>query len=302
MQNLRRFIALAQTGSFRAAAERLNCSQSAFSRSISELEAGLGVTLVDRIGHRNELTPAGRVMLDHARHVVADSDALTTAARSLVEGRGGRFRLGLSATPGAILGSSLLSWAATENSGTRISLIRTPTVQQLQALRARVLDLAVVDLLSVPPELDLNVEPLSPLPVGALCRSGHPLMSKKKVTVEDIRRFPVAAPPFNENAIRYIVQQFGSQAHPDELVTLHSQSIGELLEATCNTDAIFLGVIAAASSMIAAGRIGRLAVSTEGFLARYAIVKLVGRSHLAGLDRIEDHIRAMFRNALRLRP
>ncbi|MFT4097942.1 MAG: LysR family transcriptional regulator [Rhodoblastus sp.] len=302
MQNLRRFIALAQTGSFRAAAERLNCSQSAFSRSISELEAGLGVTLVDRLGRRNELTPAGRVMLDHARLVVADSDALMAAARSLVEGRAGRFRLGLSATPGAILGASLLSWAAREQSGTRISLIRAPTAQQLQALRARVLDLAVVDLLSVSPELDLDVEPISPLPVGALCRSGHPLMGRKKVTVEDIRRFPVAAAPFNDTVIRHIVQQYGPQAHPDELVTLHSQSIRELLDVVCDTDAIFLGAVAAAWPMIADGRIGRLAVSTEDLLARHAIVKLVGRSHLAGLSRIEDRIRAAFREASRFRP
>ena len=56
---LRTFRALAETLHFRKAAERIHVSQSAVSQQISTLESELGVLLVERIGRRTFLTPAG---------------------------------------------------------------------------------------------------------------------------------------------------------------------------------------------------------------------------------------------------
>ena len=54
------FNAVAETGSFRAAAERLNVSPSAVSKSINELEARLGARLIARTTSQLALTEAGR--------------------------------------------------------------------------------------------------------------------------------------------------------------------------------------------------------------------------------------------------
>ena len=82
-RQLRHLLALAETESFSRAAERLHLTQSALSRSIQALEQELGESLLDRIGKRNELTPAGRTVVEHARRVVNEMDELSGAVRLL---------------------------------------------------------------------------------------------------------------------------------------------------------------------------------------------------------------------------
>ena len=57
IKHLEHLLALADTGSFSRAAEKLFITQSALSRSIQSLEDDLGGKVLDRIGKRNELTP-----------------------------------------------------------------------------------------------------------------------------------------------------------------------------------------------------------------------------------------------------
>ena len=63
LRHLEHWLALADTGSFSRAAEKLHITQSALSRSIQALEEDLGGPLVDRVGKKNELTPLGRSVL-----------------------------------------------------------------------------------------------------------------------------------------------------------------------------------------------------------------------------------------------
>ncbi len=63
---LRSFIALADLGSFTRAAERLGVTQAAISQHVRALEERLGPLLVRR-GRQVEMTPAGRLLLDHAQ-------------------------------------------------------------------------------------------------------------------------------------------------------------------------------------------------------------------------------------------
>ncbi|MDZ5697472.1 LysR family transcriptional regulator [Chelativorans sp. M5D2P16] len=63
---LRAFLIVAQEGSIRRAAERLNIAPSAISRKLAEVEARLGVALVDRSAQGISLTDAGRLVREHA--------------------------------------------------------------------------------------------------------------------------------------------------------------------------------------------------------------------------------------------
>ncbi|WP_164066567.1 LysR family transcriptional regulator, partial [Serratia marcescens] len=66
LRRLEQLIALAEEGTFVAAAERSHLSQPALSRSIRKLEQELGVRLFERDRHGAVLTPAGRRLLDRA--------------------------------------------------------------------------------------------------------------------------------------------------------------------------------------------------------------------------------------------
>jgi LysR family hca operon transcriptional activator len=95
LRHLRYFIAVAETGSMTEAAEqRLHTAQPSLSRQIRDLEAELGVTLLIRGARGVELTPAGKVFLDHARMVFLQVEAATEAARRAAEPAKTSFTIG----------------------------------------------------------------------------------------------------------------------------------------------------------------------------------------------------------------
>lgn len=72
LDTLTAFVAVADTGSFSAAAERLGQTPSGISRSMSRLETQLGMTLMTRTTRRLDLTEEGTWLLQRARKLLAD--------------------------------------------------------------------------------------------------------------------------------------------------------------------------------------------------------------------------------------
>jgi DNA-binding transcriptional LysR family regulator len=80
LRHLRALVAIADEGNLTRAAARLHLTQPALSRTLQQLEAHLGVRLVDRSTHHLELTAAGQVFRDRARAALAAvEDALDPA-------------------------------------------------------------------------------------------------------------------------------------------------------------------------------------------------------------------------------
>lgn len=86
LDQLRTFVAVADAGSFSAAARKLNRVQSAVSGWVNGLEAQLGVTLFDRTGRYPKLTREGVLLLADARNIVANADLMKARARLIASG------------------------------------------------------------------------------------------------------------------------------------------------------------------------------------------------------------------------
>src|SRR5579863_2796256 len=85
LRHLRYFVAVAEAGSLTVAADqRLHTSQPSLSRQIRDLEDELGAQLLTRRARGIELTPAGRVFLDHARSLLSQVEAAAEATRRVV--------------------------------------------------------------------------------------------------------------------------------------------------------------------------------------------------------------------------
>ena len=95
LRHLRYFIAVAESGSFRLASERINITQPAITRQIHDLESVLGATLLKRTVRGVELTPVGEVYLREARKALAAVHAASTAVKRFANGEAGRLRLGV---------------------------------------------------------------------------------------------------------------------------------------------------------------------------------------------------------------
>ena len=86
LDQMRVLIAVAEEGSFSAAARRLGRVQSAVSQAMQGLEDNLRLSLFDRSGKTPALTDAGRAVLSDARQVVQRADALRTHAEAIAGG------------------------------------------------------------------------------------------------------------------------------------------------------------------------------------------------------------------------
>lgn len=82
-QHLHAFVAIAEQGSFSAAAERLHLTQPAISKRIALLEEQLKVSLFDRIGRQVALTQAGQLLLSKAKLILSEVAATQRAIADL---------------------------------------------------------------------------------------------------------------------------------------------------------------------------------------------------------------------------
>ncbi len=78
--------AIDRRGSFAAAAVELDRVPSAITYTVRRLEDDLDVLLFDRRGHRARLTPAGRILLDEGRRLLAAADDLTHRVQRAASG------------------------------------------------------------------------------------------------------------------------------------------------------------------------------------------------------------------------
>nr|WP_321983648.1 LysR family transcriptional regulator [uncultured Lichenicoccus sp.] len=86
LRHLRYFVAVAEQGSLRAAAEqRLHTAQPSLSRQIRELEREVGAQLLQRSTRGITLTAAGHAFLDHARLALVQAEAAVATARRIAQ-------------------------------------------------------------------------------------------------------------------------------------------------------------------------------------------------------------------------
>ncbi|MDP2254074.1 MAG: LysR family transcriptional regulator, partial [Thiobacillus sp.] len=78
--------AIERRGSFARAAEELARAPSSLTYAVQQMEAGLDVLLFDRSGHRARFTPAGRVLLEEGRALLAAATALAHKTRQVAGG------------------------------------------------------------------------------------------------------------------------------------------------------------------------------------------------------------------------
>jgi len=95
LRQLQYAVAVADTRSFRRAAQQCGVSQPSLSAQLAQLEGALGVRLFERDRRRVLLTPAGEDLIERARRVLVDADDLVDAARRLGDPLAGTLAIGV---------------------------------------------------------------------------------------------------------------------------------------------------------------------------------------------------------------
>jgi len=183
LRHLRYFVAVAEERHFGRAAARLHIAQPPLSQQIRRFEAELGEPLLYRTTRSVELSPAGEVLLERGREILAAVDAAVDDARRAARGEYGRLAVGFTGSTTYTLLPSLAAALREQLPGVMLDLrgeLLTPA--QVALLLDGTLDLGFLR----PPvrERDLLTEVLHSEPLVAVLPASHPLADADAVPLE----------------------------------------------------------------------------------------------------------------------
>ncbi|WP_197507103.1 LysR family transcriptional regulator [Mitsuaria sp. 7] len=184
LRHARVLLALNDTGSISAAADQLHVTQPAVSKTLAELEQGLGQTLFVRRGRNMQPTPLGRRLLTLARKLDADLQRAAGDVATMVRGASGEVRIGATNASLARLLPVAITAMKRENPGVTLS-IRTHALRSLFAeLLAGTLDLVVARAMPQDEPLGLARVSLRSQPEVLTMSAQHPLARTPRLSWE----------------------------------------------------------------------------------------------------------------------
>lgn len=194
LRNLHTFVAVAQQGTLGRAAETLNLSQPALSKTLNELEQLTGTRLFERGRLGAQLTVPGEQFLTHAVKVL---DALNTAGQALnrkEDASADVVRVG--ALPTAALGilPAAIGRFHQQQKSTSLQVATMNNTMLLAGLKSGEIDLGIGRMSD--PELmgGLNYELLFLESLKLVVRPGHPLL-QETITLSRVMEWPVVVSP-----------------------------------------------------------------------------------------------------------
>lgn len=182
---------------FRKAAEALAVAQPALSRQIAQLEASLGVRLLNRSSRRVELTAAGLAFVERTEPILAALQRVPADMKAVAEGRVGRLRVAFTGLAMATMLPDILRAFHRRFPGIRLELNESPTSLQLAALQAGELDCGFFHPDAPSPGIDTRL--LLREKNGVLLPADHPLRARRTLSLKDLSGVPVVLFPRSNN-------------------------------------------------------------------------------------------------------
>jgi LysR family hydrogen peroxide-inducible transcriptional activator len=146
LRDLEYLVAVADHRHFGRAAESCYVSQPTLSAQIKKLETHLGVELIERNPRHIMLTPAGEQIVERARWMLRESDAIRDIARRTSDPESGSLRLGVFPTLGPYLLPHVVGGIRTRFPRLEVLLVEDKTEDVLARLRDGRLDIGVLAL------------------------------------------------------------------------------------------------------------------------------------------------------------
>jgi len=219
--------AVAETGSFTGAGEKLHVSQSAISRQILLLEAELGEPVFHRLGRRVRITPAGETLLQLGHRVFRDVQDTVSAISETREALRGSIGLVGGMTVCLYVFPLLLAEVRRIHPSLDMRVTVGSTQRSIELLRSGAGDLG---LLTLPIEAsDLVSVPMLQEELLLVTYPSHPLASQKRIVPADLEKQPFVL--FETGSItRRIVEDFFGRERIAPPVIMETENV-EIIKA-----------------------------------------------------------------------
>lgn len=206
IRQLRYFLSIVHTGSVGAAAAEHFVTQPAVSLALRKLETSVGQKLFTRRGRKLVPTAAGVALAARAEEVVGSLDALHAELRGLNQLEHGHLRMGNTDAASVYVLPEVYRAFHRAYPGVRLEITIGDTRHLLDALSAARIELATVTL---PVEgSGLDVRPIYREDLVPVAHSGHPLASKRRVSLHDLAEEGIIAYPSGSTTRRMIDSVF----------------------------------------------------------------------------------------------
>ena len=186
IDEIRSFVAVAETGSFSAAARNLKRAQSVVSMHIAGFEAELGYKLFDRTP-KPGLTAQGRELVVGAKRVLVEADRLQNRALTLSETQTPSIYMGIDLVLEAPVMIALLRLFAKSFPSVRLQIENISGSEAKWFFTKTAMNLALV--FSSDPTLESDEYILGHSPLSIVVAKNHPLAAIDRPTVDDLRRY-----------------------------------------------------------------------------------------------------------------
>ena len=218
IRQLRAFVAIAESGTFTAGAERVHVTQAAVSMQIRQLETEVGAKLFIRAPRNVILTEAGEKLLERAQHILREHDAAVEEIAELAGAKRGRLRIG-SASAG--VSSDLLPKILRElrkgHPNADISVTSGTSESLVQQILAGEIDIAFV---SLPVEArGIQTERLNEDQLVAIASPRHRLARQKTVSAYALAGEKLILGERGGNT-RRLIDEFFAQAGAKPIVAM----------------------------------------------------------------------------------
>lgn len=191
LRQLAAIAAVADTGSFSAAARRLHTVQSNVSTHVARLERELGAVLVDRA--TGTMTAEGEAVVDRARRVQHEIESLRADVASMLHEVSGPVRLGCIGTVSRWLVPRLFELMDERHPNVHVVIVDATTTSLVPQILGESLDLAVVNVPLSQPEL--ATEPLFDEDRIVLAPNDHPLAAHDRVQLAELAEHDLLLEP-----------------------------------------------------------------------------------------------------------
>ncbi|MGX1325290.1 LysR family hca operon transcriptional activator [Bradyrhizobium sp. USDA 377] len=239
LRHLRYFVAVAEEGSLLTAAQRrLNTSQPSLSRQIRDLEAEVGVQLLERQARGVTLTAAGRVFLDHARLALLQVEAATEAARQTAQPQRPVLSMGFLVGLEVMWLPQLLRILREEAPDVEVTLSTQSSPELALALMRGKLDIAFLR-----PEKDnegVVFKILAKEPLIAVLPAEHRLASRKKIRPQDLAREIYVSSARTSPVLQEVIQNYASRVGITLKAKYEGENISSAMSLVASTGGISL--------------------------------------------------------------
>ena len=219
--------AIAETGSFTAAGEKLHVSQSAISRQVLLLEEELGEPVFHRVGRRVRITPAGDSLLQLSHRVFQDLQDTIAGISDRQESLKGTMRLVGGMTVCLYVFPTLLTEIRRVHPQLDLKITAGSTDRCVAQLRAGTAELGMLTLpIDVPDLVSVPVLQEELLLVGD---AKHPLARKRKIAPADLAHLPFVLFETGSNT-RRVVDEFFVKEHIEPQIVMETENV-EILKA-----------------------------------------------------------------------